>query len=127
MILKPDQLSDLSSTEPLSRRKYSNTMISHALLILSLIAALTHAASKPNIVFILTDDQDQQLGSIEHMKTVNEQIIAKGTKYERHYCQNALCCPSRASLLTGLLPHNTNVTDLAMPHGKNSPQDLDSI
>ena len=102
-------------------------MISHALLILTLVATLTHAAGKPNIVFILTDDQDQQLGSIEHMKTVKEQIIAKGTKYERHYCQNALCCPSRASLLTGMLPHNTNVTDLAMPHGKGFLQTQDKL
>ena len=105
----------------------ATTMFSQALLLLSLVLSLTRAAGKPNIVLILTDDQDQQLGSVEHMPTVQDQLIRLGTKYERHYCQNALCCPSRASLLTGMRPHNTNVTDLAMPHGTFPYSDMFSF
>lgn len=46
-----------------------------------------------------------------------EQLVQKGVSYPRHYCSVALCCPSRANLWTGRMPHNTNVTDVALPYG----------
>ena len=78
------------------------------------------SAGKPNVVFILTDDQDKHLDSLEHMQAVKKHLIEEGTTFERHYCTVALCCPSRVNLLTGKLAHNTNVTDLRMPFGKLS-------
>ncbi|KAJ7621817.1 alkaline-phosphatase-like protein [Mycena rosella] len=79
-----------------------------------------HAASAkqgPNIVFILTDDQDKLMGSLDYMPNVKEHLTDKGVIYERHYCTVALCCPSRVSLLTGRAAHNTNVTDIIPPYG----------
>ena len=81
----------------------------------------TAANKKPNIIFFLTDDQDRQLGSLDYMEAVKRNLMSEGTTFERHYCTNALCCPSRASLLTGKLPHNTNVTDLELPFGTCAP------
>ncbi|RMZ75260.1 hypothetical protein DV737_g5387, partial [Chaetothyriales sp. CBS 132003] len=72
---------------------------------------------KPNIVFILTDDQDLHLNSLDFMPNVQKQLIEKGSLYERHYATIALCCPSRVSLWTGRAAHNTNVTDVNPPYG----------
>lgn len=80
-------------------------------------AAAAANGKKPNIVFILTDDQDKLLDSMDYMETVKKELIAKGTEYDRHYCQVSLCCPSRVTLLTGKAAHNTKVTDLVMPYG----------
>lgn len=46
-----------------------------------------------------------------------KQIAQLGSNYHRHYCANALCCPSRANIWTGRMPHNTNVTDVNPPYG----------
>ena len=81
-------------------------------------AAPAAGGKKPNIVFILTDDQDKLLDSMDYMETVKRELIAKGTEYNRHYCQVSLCCPSRVTLLTGKAAHNTKVTDLVMPYGE---------
>jgi arylsulfatase A-like enzyme len=75
------------------------------------------ASTKPNIIFILTDDQDLQLNSLSYMPLVKKHLIEQGTFYKRHFCTSAVCCPSRASLWTGKLAHNTNVTDLFPPYG----------
>ena len=81
--------------------------------------ASPHPRNRPNIVFILADDQDAQMNSLDYMPTVQELIADHGTTYTRHYCTVALCCPSRVSLWTGRAAHNTNVTDLSPPYGKS--------
>lgn len=75
-------------------------------------------AKRPNIVFILTDDQDYRLNSLDYMPFVKKHLIEKGTHYQRHFCTIAVCCPSRVSLWTGKAAHNTNVTDVNPPYGK---------
>lgn len=81
--------------------------------------ALTSSRGKrPNIVFILSDDQDLEMGSIDYMPLLGKYLKEKGTTYERHYCTTALCCPARASILTGKMAHNHNITDVVMPFGK---------
>ncbi|KAK4152205.1 hypothetical protein C8A00DRAFT_44705 [Chaetomidium leptoderma] len=72
---------------------------------------------KPNIVFILTDDQDLHMQSLDYLPLIKKHLINKGTLYKRHYCTTAICCPSRVSLWTGKLAHNTNVTDVNPPYG----------
>jgi N-acetylglucosamine-6-sulfatase len=75
------------------------------------------AAQQPNILFIMTDDQDLHMNSVEHMPSLRSLIVDKGTTYSQHYCQVALCCPSRATLWTGRAAHNHNVTNVSPPHG----------
>ncbi|KAF2119488.1 alkaline-phosphatase-like protein [Lophiotrema nucula] len=74
-------------------------------------------SERPNIVFILTDDQDLHLNSLDYLPHVQKHLIAEGTSYKKHFCTIALCCPSRVSLWTGKAAHNTNVTDVNPPYG----------
>lgn len=75
------------------------------------------AATKPNFVFIMTDDQDLHLSSLDYMPLLNKYLVSEGTTFSKHYCTVSLCCPSRVSLLTGRAAHNTNVTDVSLPYG----------
>jgi arylsulfatase A-like enzyme len=81
-------------------------------------AEIPLARSKPNIVFIITDDQDLHLRSLDYLPYIKKHLIDQGLLYKRHYCTTALCCPSRVSLWTGKQAHNTNVTDVSPPYGK---------
>ena len=86
------------------------------LFTLSWAANITTSKKRPNIIFILTDDQDVHMDSLEYMPSLQRHLVRPGTIYKRNYCTISLCCPSRASLWTGRFSHNTNVTDLAPPY-----------
>ncbi|KAI1312779.1 alkaline-phosphatase-like protein [Xylaria venustula] len=75
------------------------------------------AATRPNVVFILTDDQDVHLGSLQYMPLLKKHLVEQGTSFNSHYCATAICCPSRVTLWTGKAAHNTNVTDVSPPYG----------
>ncbi|OCK87597.1 arylsulfatase [Cenococcum geophilum 1.58] len=77
----------------------------------------TNQPSRPNIVFILSDDQDVHLNSLDYMPHLKQHLLDQGTFFSRHYCTIALCCPSRVNLWTGRAGHNTNVTDVSPPYG----------
>jgi N-acetylglucosamine-6-sulfatase len=62
---------------------------------------------KPNIVFVLTDDQDAR--SIEQMPMVQKELVAKGTTFENGILPLPMCCPSRASMLRGQHTHNHGI------------------
>ncbi|RYO97620.1 hypothetical protein DL765_011115 [Monosporascus sp. GIB2] len=79
--------------------------------------APSSSLKRPNIVFILTDDQDLHLHSLDYMPFVKKHLLNRGTFYKRHFCTIALCCPSRVTLWTGKAAHNTNVTDVKPPYG----------
>jgi arylsulfatase len=69
------------------------------------------AAERPNVVVILADDlgwSDTSLMGGE-IRTLNiEKLASRGTLFT-HFYNTARCCPSRASLLTGLYPHQAGV------------------
>lgn len=81
-----------------------------------------HGRKQANIVFVMSDDQDMHMDSLSYMPLLKKHIIDEGTFFQRHYCTVALCCPSRASLLTGKAAHNTNVTDINPPYGRFEPR-----
>jgi N-acetylglucosamine-6-sulfatase len=80
------------------------------------------AASKPNILVILSDDQDNHMSQIQYMPLLQQYIIDKGATHPKHYCTVSQCCPSRASLWTGKHAHNHNVTDVNGAYGMSSIQ-----
>ncbi|MEE6480459.1 hypothetical protein FKM82_012579 [Ascaphus truei] len=66
---------------------------------------------KPNVVLILTDDQDVSLGGMTPLKKIKELIADHGITFSNAYVGSALCCPSRSSILTGRYPHNHHVVN----------------
>ena len=84
-------------------------------------APLRDGSERPNIVVVLTDDQDLHLDSVDYMPLLKKHIIDHGTFYKHHYCSTAVCCPSRVTLWTGRNAHNTNVTDVFPPYGLYPP------
>jgi iduronate 2-sulfatase len=72
-------------------------------------------ARRKNILFIAVDDLRPELGCYGHpmVKSPNIDALAKsGVLFERTYCQQAVCAPTRASLLTGRRPDTTKIYDL---------------
>ena len=87
----------------------------------------TPQAKRPNFVFIMTDDQDRQLNSLDYMPKLQRLVGDEGTVFEKHFCTVALCCPSGVSLMTGRLAHNTNVTDVSPPYGMHASPSILSL
>lgn len=76
-------------------------------------------ANRPmNVLFIAVDDMRPQLNCFGHERMISpnlDRLAARGTAFQRTYCQQAVCAPSRASLLTGMRPDSTRVWDLNTP------------
>lgn len=62
---------------------------------------------RPDVVQILTDDQ--RWDTLAEMPIVEEDLVGHGISFERGYVSNPLCCPSRASILTGRYSHSNGV------------------
>jgi len=70
---------------------------------------------RPNIIYILTDDQP--FHTVEYMPTVKNTLMANGVVFENGFVTTPLCCPSRASILSGQYAHNHQVLNNTMPQG----------
>src|SRR5699024_3576693 len=70
---------------------------------------------KPNIVFILSDDQGawaMGCAGNDEMRTPNlDRLAASGIRFENFFCNSPVCSPSRASLFTGKMPSQHGVHD----------------
>jgi N-acetylglucosamine-6-sulfatase len=64
-------------------------------------------ADRPNIILILTDDQ--RFDSLFAMPQVQQDLVAHGVRFTNAIVSNSLCCPSRATILTGGYSHTTKV------------------
>lgn len=89
-----------------------------ALSLLTLADTVTQAAeTKPNILFIAIDDQNDWIGCLNghpQIQTPNIDALAKrGSVFLNAHCQSPLCNPSRTSLMTGRRPSTTGVYGLA--------------
>ena len=92
----------------------------------SVFPSLVRAADegKHNVLFIAVDDLRTTLGcyGAPVIKTPNiDAIAASGTTFRRAYCQQALCSPSRSSLITGRRPDTTRIYDLTEHFRKYLP------
>lgn len=83
------------------------------------------AGGAPNILFIPVDDLRPQLRCFGHEQMISpniDRLAAEGTAFVRTHCQQAVCAPSRASLLSGLRPDSTRVWDLETPLATTRPE-----
>jgi arylsulfatase A-like enzyme len=105
------------------RRPSSRTGLVAAVLLLPVIGGMLAELSersaralemRPNIVLILTDDQ--RADTLRYMPIVRRTLGDRGVTFGNAYVVDPVCCPSRASILTGLYPHTTGVYS-------NDPQD----
>lgn len=70
-------------------------------------------ASRPNVLFLFTDQHNAEvMGNMGHPDVITpnlDRLAASGVKFVRAYCQDAICGPSRQSLMSGLYPRTLGV------------------
>lgn len=75
---------------------------------------------KPNILFIMTDDQGygdlSSFGATDILTPHIDSLAKEGTKYTRFYVPQSQCTPSRAGILTGCYPNRVGVDWVFLPH-----------
>ena len=66
---------------------------------------------KPNILFILTDDQDVTANSLDYMPQLQQIFRQEGMEFLNYFVTTALCCPSRSTIIRGQYCHNMGIWD----------------
>ena len=97
-----------------------------SLIFLLLPVWSVHAARKPNILYIMSDDHTAQafgvygsrLASLNPTPTI-DRLAHEGMRFDNVFCNNSICTPSRASIITGQYPLTNGVRDL---DGSISPE-----
>lgn len=93
-----------------------------ALLVLAIGAPFASAAqaetedARPSILLIVTDDQ--RWDTLWAMPRVQRRVVDRGTTFHEAFVVNPICCPSRASILTGGYSHTTGVYRQIPPYGR---------
>ena len=98
--------------------KFHSILISIVLVVFFSITGcgqINDSERPPNIILIVTDDQ--HFSTLEYMPVVWEELAQKGIIYTNGYVTTPACCPSRASILTGLYAHNHGVLANKFPDG----------
>ncbi|MCH2378803.1 MAG: sulfatase-like hydrolase/transferase [Pedosphaera sp.] len=87
------------------------------------------SAKPPNIVFIISDDQtwtDYSFMGHKQIETPNiDRLAAQSLTFTHGYVPSSLCCPSLATMITGLYPHQSKITGNEPPipkGGKRTPE-----
>jgi len=91
---------------------------------LLLLAGPLAAADKPNVLLICVDDLEPLTGCYgdTHAKTPNiDRLAARGLLFEKAYCNQAVCSPSRNALMTGLRPQTLGIYELSTNFRKAAP------
>lgn len=86
---------------------FSRFVFAVSTLGLSFVSLAWADSSKPNVLFVVSDDLNYMLGGLGHpeCKTPNlDEFAMTATSFTRAYCQFPLCGPSRASIMTGQYP-----------------------
>jgi N-acetylglucosamine-6-sulfatase len=102
---------------------------SMALLLLLVVVAVTvhvAAAAAPtptrrfSVAFVLTDDQDLTLNSLDYMPKTRR--LLGGIEFTNMFATTPVCCPSRSSYMSGMYQHNTRCLANSVGSGCDGPQ-----
>lgn len=91
---------------------------------LLLLADSSMAATRPNVLMICVDDLKPVLGCYgdKLVKSPNiDRLAGRGVVFDRAYCNQAVCAPSRNSLMTGVRPTTLGIYDLGTNFRKAAP------
>src|ERR1700684_1107517 len=101
----------------MERREFLKTSL--AALLLAREGRANTSASRPNVLFVMSDDMNNDFGGVSHLADVKaphlDRLSREGVRFEHAYCQYPVCNPSRVSLLSGLYPTRTQVLDNITP------------
>ncbi|XP_046907221.1 N-acetylglucosamine-6-sulfatase [Hypomesus transpacificus] len=86
-----------------------NVLLICVTLLLNNECVVAKTYRRPNIVLILTDDLDIAIGGLNPLIKTKKLIGDAGISFTNAFVASPLCCPSRASILTGKYPHNHHV------------------
>ena len=117
----PDRILDrttersMSSDRILGAARWSVLAASLALGLFSPPALAAEPGVRPNIVFILSDDED--VASHRFMPKTQALLGDRGATFENFFVTYSFCCPSRATILRGQYPHNTRIEGIQLPTG----------
>jgi N-acetylglucosamine-6-sulfatase len=106
---------------PRPRLPHARALLASAVAVLAVVAGIFAASQArgaqtgANVVFILTDDMTSS--ELVGMPNVQSLIGAQGTTFNRAYASFPLCCPSRATMLSGQYMHNHGVRGNFPPNG----------
>jgi arylsulfatase A-like enzyme len=73
------------------------------------------AAPPPHVLVVITDDQ--RADTLDVMPAVERELVARGASFPEAFTTTPVCCPSRASILSGLYAHNHGTRTLSPPDG----------
>lgn len=85
------------------------------IILLLLISDLTLAQQHPNVIYIMSDDHDNDAISAYNKKFIStpniDRLAKEGMKFNKAFVGNSICSPARATLLTGQFSHKNGVKD----------------
>lgn len=99
---------------PLMAKAVHTAFCGISICLLGLLTAATGNPQRPNVLFIAVDDLRPELGcygSEVVQSPVIDQLASGGRVFNNAYCQQAICSPSRASLMTGARPDTIGVVE----------------
>lgn len=101
-----------SSNQALKIKSNHTMKLLNTIVFVLAFTAIANAADRPNILFIAVDDLRPELGCYGSKIAVTphlDKLASDGLLFNRAYCQQAICRPSRASLMTGARPESTGL------------------
>ncbi|XP_053544167.1 N-acetylglucosamine-6-sulfatase isoform X2 [Ictalurus punctatus] len=90
-------------------------------VLFSSLAVMAKTSHRPNIVLILTDDLDISIGGMIPLNKTRKLVGDAGITFTNTFVASPLCCPSRATILTGKYPHNHRVINNTLEGNCSSP------
>ncbi|XP_070155513.1 N-acetylglucosamine-6-sulfatase isoform X1 [Polyergus mexicanus] len=94
----------------------------HLAILFLLLNCLAAPAAPANVVLIITDDQDSTLDGMTPMVNTLNLIASQGATFTNCFVASPICCPNRASILTGRYQHNHLTVNNSIAGGCSSAE-----